>query len=318
MDDKTLLSIPDHVPVGAVIGRGGSFCKSLREKHGVRCTVDSANRTVALRGRSPTNLQAAESEITRLFASFGLRTREDGHTFEVAACNGPAHLWSFHQVHETSLNDQISDYPYRLHQSGSAEISPSIRGRFWIKEFREDKVENVMNFHATEDPPKLKVSFGDLCFKLRTSRCHDPSIGWSELQRLRIFKDFRTRWSNFCRRSNPSIAALLDDLEGKIDKGVEPQKSLAVHLTGYEGKTFDLKYHLVDGQWKLHNVHGKRCVRSTYDVVLGNDISIRLRAVTTEKIADNVSADIQRILKISIPDGRDRTRGSTSWAVGEV
>ncbi|POM60577.1 hypothetical protein PHPALM_30546 [Phytophthora palmivora] len=297
------LSIPEHVPIGVIIGKGGSNCKAIRANHGVFCKVDVADRKVTLTGPM-TGIKSAEDELANLFSSIVITKPGEERVFDIVVRDGPTRWWSFEKDKESTSDKQIQEYPYRLQQSGRAVETPSL-SKSWIKEFRQEDTTRVMSYlldKPSELPPKIKVAFGKLCFKLKSIRCENSTIAWPELQNLRNFNDFTTRWSNFCRRSSPSIVALMDDLEEWMEKGVEPQKSLSVHLAGYEGKSYDLKYHLVDGQWELHNAYSKRYVRGTYDVILDNDTSFRVRAVTREKISKNVSADIQRCLAISIPD----------------
>ncbi|ETM49134.1 hypothetical protein L914_06432 [Phytophthora nicotianae] len=85
----------------------------------------------------------------------------------------------------------------------------------------------------------------------------------------------------------------MDDLEQWMKKGVEPHNTMSVHFGGYKGKSYGLKYHLVDGQWEvLHNVY-KRHVQGTYDAILDNDTSFQLRAATREILSENASSDTQ-------------------------
>ncbi|CAH0491372.1 unnamed protein product [Peronospora farinosa] len=300
------VSIPDHVSVGAVIGKGGSYCKALREKHGVRCFVDGNDRKVALKGPRSC-IQSAEDELIRLFASLETTEASEQRVFDIVARGGPSHLWTFRKDDETSSNFRIEEYPYRLQQSGRA-VETANQDDAWIKEFHEDDTANVMSYlleTPSKLPPKIKLSFGKLCFKLKSIRYENATISWPELQKLRNYHDFLTRWSNFCKRTSPSIAALMDDLEEWMEKGVEVQKLLSVHVADSEGKVFNMKYHLVEGQWELYKAYNKRHVRGSYDVVFDKDISFRLRAVTREKISKNASADIERHLDISIPDNGD-------------
>ncbi|CAI5733078.1 unnamed protein product [Peronospora destructor] len=161
------VSIPDHVSVGAVIGRGGSYCKALHVKHGVRCSVDRIDRKVALKGPRS-----------------GIETR-----------GGPTHWWTFRKDEETSSNFEIDEYPYRLQQSGRA-VETASRNESWIKEFHEHDTANVMSYlweTPSELPPKIKLSFGKLCFKLKSTRYENSTISWPGLQKLRNYHDFLTR-----------------------------------------------------------------------------------------------------------------------------
>ncbi|KAG7387294.1 hypothetical protein PHYPSEUDO_014473 [Phytophthora pseudosyringae] len=300
------LEIPAHVPVGAVIGKGGSYCKALRENHGVRCSVDGTDRKVTLKGPR-TGVEGAEDELADLFASFAISKTCEVRVFEVVVREGPVRWWSFQKDKEITSDEQVEEYPFRLQQSGRAAETAS-QNNSWVKEFREDDATTVMGYllgNPSELRPQIEIAFGKLCFKLKSIRCESPTIAWPELQKLRNFDDFTTRWSNVCGRSSPSIVALLDNLEEWMERGVQPRKLLSVHLAGHEGKSYDLKYLLVDGQWELHKAYARRFVRGTYDVILDNDTSFRLRAVTREKISDNIAADIQRHLDISIPDDGD-------------
>ncbi|CEG39332.1 K Homology domain, type 1 [Plasmopara halstedii] len=296
------LSIPDHVPVGAVIGKGGSYCKALRDHHNVRCSVDCHDREVTLIG--PENgIKNAEDELTHLFTSFAISKPVEKRVFEVFVQNGPLYWWSFKKTKERTSDEQVQKYQYRLQQSGRAAETESITDS-WVQDFRQDDIRNVMKYlQLSGSEPKIRIAFGSLCFKLLSFRCENSAIGWPELQKFRQHKDFQTRWSNYCnRRSSSSIANLMDTLEQWMEKGEEPQKYMSVHLAGYQGISYDLKYHLEKGQWNLHQSYSRRYVCGTYDVVLENDASLRIRAVTREKISHDEAADIQRHLHISTSD----------------
>ncbi|KAF4036003.1 KH domain [Phytophthora infestans] len=300
---RTSLSIPDHVPIGIVIGRGGRNCKTLEKRHGVQCFVDKTDQKVTLSG--PTiGVDSAESQLIALFSSYGVSKLENKRVFEVAVRDGPQRLWSFQKDDTISSNTQIETYRYRLRQSGAADATANIEGS-WIKEFREEDMHNLMSYldkEQSESPYKIEVSFGELCFKLKALRCSKPSMSWSVLQKLCKYRDFRTRWTNFCGSRSPSMVALLGKLEDKVEKEMPPIASLSVQLTGCLAQNYDLKYHLVGGQWILHNVRGQRCVGGTYDVLLDDDLSFRVRAAKREGISDNILENIQRLLVISIPE----------------
>ncbi|KAE9044412.1 hypothetical protein PR001_g5365, partial [Phytophthora rubi] len=116
------LPIPDHVPVGAVIGKGGSYCKALRDNHGVHCSVNGEDRQVTLTGPRP-SLQEAEDELVKLFASFAV---EKKRVFEVVARGGRSRWLSFEREKNVSSNSEVEDYPYRLQQSGRAVETASV------------------------------------------------------------------------------------------------------------------------------------------------------------------------------------------------
>ncbi|GMF54018.1 unnamed protein product [Phytophthora fragariaefolia] len=297
------LTIPDHVPVGAVIGKGGSNCKALRDSHGVRCIVNGDDRKVTLKG--PRNgIQGAEDELVELFSSFALAKSVPTRVFDVVARDGPSCWWSFEKEKNVSSDSQVQEYPYRLQQSGRAAVAASVN-ESWIKDFREDDADAIMNYLKEGPPYTMKIAFGKLCFQLKSVRCANSTIAWPELQKLRNFDDFTTRWSNFCDRTSPSMVALIDELEEWMEKGVDPQHVMSVHLAGLGATSYDLKYQLVDGQWELKKAYSRRYVLGTYDTIVDNDTSFRLRAVTRDKLPENAASDIQRYLAISIPSSGD-------------
>ncbi|KAG7388321.1 hypothetical protein PHYBOEH_007900 [Phytophthora boehmeriae] len=298
------LDIPEFVPVGAVIGKGGSYCKSLRDAHGVRCSVDGPDRKVTLKGPR-SGVSNAENELAKLFATFAIHSNEPKRVFEVVARDGPNHCWTFKEIEGVDGDPQVKDYRYRLEQSERATTASST-DKSWIQEFLEDDTANTMAYlreMSFDQPLKIKVAFGKLCFKLKSTRCLEPSTSWVNLQKLRNLDDFSSRWSNVCDRTSPSLTALLDDLEDWMEKDLTPQNSLSVHIGAKSGTSWDLKYHLVDGEWKLHRAYTRRSVRGTYDVILDNDTSFRVRASTREQLSDNAANDILRHLAISIVDG---------------
>ncbi|KAI9921982.1 hypothetical protein PsorP6_002247 [Peronosclerospora sorghi] len=287
------MSIPEHVPIGA----------ALREKHGVRCFVDGKVRKVALSG-SRKSIESAENELAELFASLAIKK---DRVFEVAVHDGPNRSWSFKRDEDISNDAQVEEYPYRLQQSGPALESGSEK-ESWITEFCEHDTANVMAYlrnTPSDLPLSIKVAFGKLCFKLKSIRCANSTIAWPELQKLRHFDDFSTRWSNHLRRSFLPIVTLMDDLEEWMEKGVVLQKTLSVHVVDAEKMQFDLKYHFEDGQWKLRKSHNRRHVHGTYDVILNNEVSFRVRAISRDRCSKNALLDIERHLDITIPDNDD-------------
>eukprot|EP00644_Phytophthora_capsici_P004203 jgi/Phyca11/7107/fgenesh1_pm.PHYCAscaffold_17_\ len=304
MSFRKSLTIPEHVPVGAVIGKRGCYCKALAATHKVRCSVDGDNRKVTLTG--PGNgVIGAENELASLFASLAV-TNNEARVFEVAARDGSTHCWSFQKTDEVTSDTEVEEYLYRLHQSGPA-VETANQGESWIKEFREEDTANLMGYlleKPSELPPKIKIAFGMLCFKLKSVQCKSSTFSWQQLQKLRNFDDFATRWTNYCRRSSPSLVKLMDELEEWMEKDMELYKCLTVHLADNE-KHYDLKYQLVDGQWELLKSYSKRHVRGTHDIILDNDTSLRVRAITREKISQNAAADLHCYLDISVPDDED-------------
>ena len=295
--------LPDHVPVGAVIGVGGSYCKALRENYGVRCAVGVADRKVTLKG-SRIGIERAVDDLTGLFETFAF-TKD--RVFDIVARDGPTRSWSFQEDLEDSSNAHVKAYPYRLQQSGQA-VETASRDDSWIQEFRDDDTAGVMAYlveKPSELPPTIKVAFGKTCFKLRSMQCKSATIAWPELQRLRNYDDFSTRWSNFCTRTAPAMAALMDELEEWMEMDVTPQHVMLLQVARTERQLYEVKYHLVDGQWALHSVHQRRHVRGSYDVIVDNDISFRVRASTRAKLPTTDWTDFERHVDLSLPDTGD-------------
>ncbi|KAG1708358.1 hypothetical protein DVH05_025036 [Phytophthora capsici] len=294
------LDIPEHVPVGAVIGKHGSYCKALREKYGIRCYVDGDNRKMTLHGTS-TGVSGAEEQLVNMFESMEIAIER---IFEAAARDGPTHCWSFQKTKETTSDKQVKSYPFRLQELGQAVETASM-SESWIKEFREDDTTNFMGYFLktpSKLPLRLKIAFGAICFKPKSFLC-ERSMSWEDLQGLRNYDDFATRWTNVCRHS--SLVALMANLEEWLEKGVEPYNCLNIHLVETNESQYDMKFHLEDGQWKLLKASNRRHVRGTYDLILNNNTSIRVRACTREKSSDNTAADLHGYLDISIPDDGD-------------
>ncbi|RLN90671.1 hypothetical protein BBJ28_00015397 [Nothophytophthora sp. Chile5] len=300
------VAIPDHVPVGAVIGKGGSYCKSLQQTHGVRCSVNGEDRKVTLKG-SHTSIGQAEDELAQLFESFAISQTRDKRVFEVAASNGANRLWSFEEELTASSDANVEEFRYVLQPLGRAEKAES-REDSWIKDFHEGEKANMMGYlleKPSESPTKIKLAFGKLCFKLKAGACYDPELTWPELQYLRPFEDFSTRWTNVLDRTSPSTKALLDELEGKVAEDVVPLGILSVHLGSKLHKSWDLKYTFVDGQWELRRRHTGRNLRGSYDVLLDSDTSFRLRAFTRESLSGSDPEDVERYVEISTPPHGD-------------
>ncbi|OWZ05390.1 hypothetical protein PHMEG_00022532 [Phytophthora megakarya] len=307
-ESKELL-IPDSVSVGAVIGRGGCNCKAIREKHRVRCSVDKDNHKVVLTGNR-SGVKGAEDELNQLFEKLVVIDNiNQNRVYEVVVRDGSTKLWSFEQEQHPSSDFQVKCYAYRLQQADQAEKSPS-SSKSWIQEFQENETCTMeyLGKQTFESPLKVKVSFGKLCFKPKSELFPRSAISWTELQNLRNQSHFVTRWSNVCGRTSPAMTALLDELEKEMDNEMTPQFTMLVSLTDRHSlgeKSYELKYHVVDGQWKLHNGHVRRIVHGTYDVIFDNDTSFRVRAVTREKLSDADADDLHRSLTISVPDSDD-------------
>uniref|UniRef100_A0AAV1UJH8 K Homology domain-containing protein n=1 Tax=Peronospora matthiolae TaxID=2874970 RepID=A0AAV1UJH8_9STRA len=302
MNSRDLL-ILDYVPVGAVIGKGGSYCKALRQNYGVRCDVAALDRKVTLKG-SRFGIERAVDDLAELFETFAIAK---DRVFEILAKDGPTHLWSFLEDEDASSDAQIEKYPYRLQQSGQA-VETASRTESWIKEFREDDTAEVMAYLAenpSEFPVDIRVAFGKTCFKLRSRHCKNATLAWPELQRLRNYDDFSTRWSNFCTRATRSMSDLMDDLEEWMEEDVEPRKLIVMQVADADRNSYEVKYHLVNGQWELHSIYQRRHVRGSYDVILNNEISFRMRASTRTKLSKDDWTDIERHLELSLPDNGD-------------
>ncbi|TDH70783.1 hypothetical protein CCR75_001201 [Bremia lactucae] len=304
-DQTKRLAIPAHVPVGAVIGKKGSYCKALREDFSVRCSVNDNDREITLKGSS-TGLKSAEDRLTSLFATFTIKNPKQDRVFHVVVRDGRTRWWSFKTDMETTSDMEVAEYPYRLQQSGLA-VNTVNKNSSWVQEFRDDEIADVMRYLKQEpsaSPLKIKIAFGKLCFKLLSIRCKEASIAWPDLQKLSSLLDFKTRWSNFCNRLCLPIASLLDDLEDWMEQD-EESKIMSVHIAGKKSASYDLKFYLIKGEWKLHRSYKGPHVRGTYDVILSNEVSFRVRAKIREKLSESESADIRRYIDISIPDGGD-------------
>ncbi|KAL4174333.1 hypothetical protein KRP22_006271 [Phytophthora ramorum] len=151
-------------------------------------------------------------------------------------------------------------------------------------------------------PPKtsseITVAFGNLCFKPLSSRFPKSTISWTELQKLELYEDFEVWWSNVCVRTS---STLLNALEVEMEKGVPQSSTILVTLADKKRKECELDYHLVDGRWELQSGHAKRVVRSTLDVFVDNDTSLRVRGFTCEAFSGDVLNNLERHVSLSTP-----------------
>ncbi|KAE8985691.1 hypothetical protein PR001_g22817 [Phytophthora rubi] len=210
-------------------------------------------------------------------------------------------MLSIHQARgfsrESALDQamNVKNHPYRLYHIASEASTPAnSQEESWISVCREPNDERSHG-GPSEKPIAVKVAFGKLCFNGRFPKSNIP---WQELQNL---EGFEVRWTNVCVRAALSSGSMLSQLEAQMKNGGNPYKTLLVHVTDSRRQGYDVKYHFVDGQWKLRNVRYLREVRSRFDVFVDNETSFRLRRAIHEKVPDEIAESLQRHIIIATP-----------------
>lgn len=247
----------------------------------------------------PVGMKDAEDELAQLFKSFTIARSSDNRVFEAVARDGSKYRWEFVKEKNISTDKQVRKYPYRLQQAGQAEEAAEFNNGGWIQEFNEEDMNSIMAYldksqTLPELPVKIKIGFGKSCFCPITRRFPASTVSWTNLQKLQQHEHFVTRWSNVFDRSAPSVGALLKELELQVGKDALPKTTILVNLTDKQGQSYDIKYHVVDGKWQLHNAHERRIVHGSNDVILDNETSFRVRAASRKKMSDRDADDFHR------------------------
>lgn len=296
------LDIPEDVPVGAVIGKGGSTCRSLQDRFSVRCSVDSDSRTIKVTG-TRNAVADVEIELERLFGQFALQSKR---VFEVVVLDGPRSLWQFQQRSSTTRDENVSRHDYQLKRVGLCDVAATSMSPSWIQPFSRGNLDGLMAYLDEEDEqfapssPHIEVAFGHLCFSPKQMD-PDSVFVWDELQKLTVHEDFSSRWSNVCDVvATPEVKRLVDKLmEVAEEAGAEWHDELGVHVNDRcLQRHWTVKYHRVDGVWKLHSMRLAKRTLGSFDVLVDGKPSVRARAQVRPKVADNATDGLQRFLSV--------------------
>lgn len=295
------LDIPQDVPVGAVIGKGGSTCRSLQDKFSVRCSVDADKRTIKISGARSAVVDA-ETELERLFGEFALQSKR---VYEVVALDGPRSLWQFQERSSATRDANVSSHRYLLKRVGPCDVAPASRPRSWIQPYNRANLDDLMAYliederHA-ESPPHVEVAFGHLCFALKHVDA-DAVLIWDELQQLKVQEDFSSRWSNICDVvSIPEVKKLVDKLVQVAEEtGAVWHDELGLHVDDRSlQRHWQVKYRHVDGLWKLHLMRLAKRTLGSFDVLMDGKPSMRARAQVRPKAAELTADGLQRFLSV--------------------
>ncbi|KAE9018880.1 hypothetical protein PF010_g6481 [Phytophthora fragariae] len=269
------LVIPDKVRVGDVIGKRGSHIKSLQENHKVDCAVDGDSRKLTLRG-DEAGVKGAEDELAKLFACFDIAEPRRNRDFRADATNEPKQRRSQpapcirHVIDPSGAwffereRVRSSDVNVKNHPYRLYHIASEASTPANSQEESWISVCREPNDERSHGGPSEKPIAVKVAFgKLCfNGRFPKSNIPWQELQNL---EGFEVRWTNVRRQG------------------------------------YDVKYHFVDGQWKLRNVRYLREVRSRFDVFVDNETSFRLRRAIHEKVPDEIAESLQRHIIIATP-----------------
>ncbi|KAJ8575619.1 hypothetical protein ON010_g3591 [Phytophthora cinnamomi] len=236
------LTIPDNVRVGAVIGRESANIRSLQEIHGIQCAVDGDSRKVTLSG-DEAGIRGAKDDLVKLFSSFNIAESTWNFAFRFASIDKPSQrrsqpsrcalrvlnpsgMWTFERKSVRSSDENVKYHLYRLNQITSvASTSVGSNTKSWVAVYREPNADSTRE-SSPKQPVSIKVAFGKLCFKPLSGLLPESSQSWQELQKLELYQDFETRWSNVCVRAVLSKTSMVSQLEGQMKSGGDPYKTL--------------------------------------------------------------------------------------------
>lgn len=300
---KAEVEIPSGLPVGAVIGKGGSVQKALQRKHSVWSRVDADRRIVVLKG-SDAAIDDAQQELAELFGRLQVQDAEK-RLFRVAVEGGPDHLWAFeYSLPPVVGNPWLSGHSYVLNRLPARAFADQVLPDAWIRELTGEfvrKTAQELDQMSERAPIRLTASLGRLYFRLKAVDS-GASLFWDQLQGLTIHDDFISRWANTCDQSKPAVGKLIQVLE--TQRSSEEAKNvhvLNVHVKS-QTSTCQLKYILEDGRWELAKYRTGKRVAATYDIILEGDVAFRLHAETADPVSDQDFVDAaQRHLEIMLP-----------------
>lgn len=241
-------------------------------------------------------------------------TQQHQRIYRFAANGGPQYVWCFVKGTESS-DANVTDYQYHLQRANKAHEHHSNnyygnRGgskNTWIQEFSPQFIDEIGRDVSLPDDTrlKLKASLGKCHFLLRHLDPH-RKLDWRALQSLVIKRDFVSRWSNICDQSSVAVGTLVTELESKLASDVEFKEVLTMHIkTAMENKEVRLKYHRVDGQWKLLDRNSIAKVLATYDMLMDNAAAFRVRVSAKLSGEAAVFGEMTRHVEIYTPPAGD-------------
>lgn len=271
------IPIPEGVPVGAIIGKGGNVVKSLSREFHCRIRVDSATRTVSVDSGSGRkgDVRAVEDQLCSMFAHFNV----DGRcTYSHASMNvmfvdhrqlGHS-KWVFRELaepeeptmlYESTTSSTSSRYRYYL-----TTVSPvkekdkwdveeydgiNVPDNAWIRIDDDvvvheafDRITRVsLSNTTTTGKSKWKAGLGRMTFDLKTVRPEPHQYTWSQLCCMSVGTHFRLRWQGvFDKDTVPAFGALYERLLPDIAVG-KWRPILKVHVSDtLSNASYTLKY----------------------------------------------------------------------------
>lgn len=304
-ESRKTLSIPDEVPIGAVIGAGGSYTHAFKDKLNVHCQVDVDQRKVIVSGVRGAVLNA-ESELLRMFNSFSL---ESLRVFEVVLKDGPTSLWRFEKyAGKLVTSENVLEYRFRLARVGPSNKLSLLDKESWVQPFHRFNIDGILSYvdHENEsyaNRPRTEVAIGNLCFKPKGLKAN-TTFAWEDLQKLQPNVDHLSRWSNMCEvRSTPGVKQLVSELEKVAMKnGNEWVDGMAILVTDSSlHRTWKIKYVLADGVWKLRSHILEKTTLGSFDILQTGKPSLRARSVVRMKGSDQANDGVLRYLSIRKP-----------------
>ena len=303
MQNRRIVSIPDDIPTGLVIGKNGHVQKSLSQRFGIHSRVDTATKNVILTG-SLRSTRDAEQELLNMFESFSLNGRSSyphARLFFNALKDADAFDYQFVPCSEIGWH-KLNFIPLELNR----ETASHMANRSWIRYLDETQLSDFSQKLKECDKSgdfKVKMSFGVLHFKLLNDLIKER-FDWHALSQFRIGEHIKIRHENNCDIANPVIKKLME----RFCFSTEFIPVLTVHLKDtLENSSFTIKYHYQDSKWVLKRYHEHRQIQALVNILLDGNTNMRFRVSKRNSEAPNALEKAQKWLEIKHPDDFNRT-----------
>ncbi|TMW63410.1 hypothetical protein Poli38472_002351 [Pythium oligandrum] len=325
--------IPEDVAIGAIIGRGGSYQKSLSATHGIKSYVDPAKREVVLSGGG-SSVDDALEELLGKFETLKvapnssktqLRTstrssqepRLGGAVYQNALKDADKHFWRFEEVDYDDPDAEIS--PYKLVRVFTNVLDEDDDDDeddvvdAWIQHFNQAFVLHMVGEMQTlpavvgNEEVKIKAALGRTQFGVRLHPV-GRIMTWQELQRLQLFRQINPRWQNMCDPLSMSTNALITKLQGMTSEYTSPpQAVLTVFLKRGESRRDEvtLKFHYSDGQWVPNREPRGRSIHHLYNITLDDETAFRVRVFSRSPVTKTEYEDLHSKILIDTDDEED-------------
>lgn len=228
---RAKLPIPDHIPVGFIIGKNGNQLRALSSRYKVSAWVELEDMTLNISGSS-WSIAKAVKEAKSLFLHY------EGHhrvqNMPLFVCYPEARLFTFAES-TNQLDSQSVARPFQLivttlanyqvhsqiSDSGFSESECSDSAR-WIKSFCPSAITTWAETEVAKSEiqsPQVRIQIGEIGFKLQKYGNVHPSMAypWQQLRQFRRNVDFLAKFSPIVNINVPEIGRLYNQLCELID-----------------------------------------------------------------------------------------------------